>query len=45
LHAFGTRQVVAQVLGKRHFHAGNQIDDHSHLLSLGRLRRREMPRD
>ena len=38
LHSFSARQVVAQVLWERHFHSGNQIDDHSHLLSLGRVR-------
>ena len=35
LHPFSARQVVAQVLRKRHFYSGNQVDDHSHLLSLG----------
>jgi hypothetical protein len=32
---FGSRLVVLQVLRERHFHSGNQIDDHPHLLSLG----------
>jgi hypothetical protein len=37
LDAFGARQVVAQVFREGHFHSGNQIDDHAHLLALGRL--------
>src|SRR5262245_6970972 len=39
INPLGPRGVVVQVLWKRHFDPGNHIDDHAHLLSLGRLRR------
>ena len=45
VHPFGARQVVAQVLRERHFYSGNQVDDHSHLLSLGSLRRSDRHAD
>jgi len=41
LDPLGSGEVVTQVLWKRHFHTGNQIDDHSYLLSLGGMGRRE----
>jgi hypothetical protein len=31
---FGMRHAVRQIFRVRHFHSGNQIDDHPHLLSL-----------
>src|SRR5262245_13424106 len=41
LDAFGSRQVVPQMLGERHLNSGNEIDHHAHLLALGSLRRSE----
>jgi hypothetical protein len=35
---FGTRHDVPHVFRVWHFHSGNQIDDHPHLLSLSGFR-------